>query len=76
MHQTLPGTYLCKKIPDFNYTMEVYTYGEQNFGFLGRHVLLDKGNFTADVYAGQAVDGVGQLNVIFYCDSDTCTVPD
>lgn len=36
--------------------------------------MQEYGGITADLYAGQAVDGVGPMNCIFYCDSKTCTV--
>lgn len=68
------GKLTCKKLPDFNYSMEISTYGEPNFGLLGRHILQEFGGISADVYIGQAVDGVGQLNCLFYCDSETCTL--
>lgn len=66
------GNIYCIKIPDFNYSSEISTYGEPNFGFLGRHVLQEYGGITADLYVGQAVDGVGPMNCIFYCDAETC----
>jgi len=67
------GKLECKKIPDFNYTMEMSTYGEPNFGLLGRHIMQEFEGVSADVYMGRAIDGNGPLNCLFYCDSETCT---
>lgn len=66
------GKLECKKVPDFNYTMEMSTYGEPNFGLVGRHTLHEFGGVLADVYMGRAVDGNGPLSCTFYCDSETC----
>lgn len=73
INPTENGGIECTMFDDFTYDEEVGNYDSRFLSYVGRSQLMDHRGAMVNVFAGQALDGVGPLNTMMYIGAETGT---